>query len=52
MTSEPDYLDPTPLELLADTLKDAAIVVAYLAALAGPRHAQAVATLRGIVERG
>jgi hypothetical protein len=34
------------------TLEDAAIVVAYLGALGGHRHAVAVATLRGIVERG
>jgi hypothetical protein len=27
-------------------------VVAYLGALGGPRHAQTVATLRGIMERG
>jgi hypothetical protein len=31
------------------TLEDAAIVVAYLGA---PRHAQVVASLHGIVERG
>jgi hypothetical protein len=33
------------------TLEDAAIVVAYLGALGGPRHAQVVASLRGIVQR-
>jgi hypothetical protein len=33
------------------TLEDAAIVVAYLGALGGPRHAQVVASLRGMVER-
>jgi hypothetical protein len=33
------------------TLEDAAIVVAYLGALGGPRHAEMVASLRGIVER-
>jgi hypothetical protein len=33
------------------TLEDVAIVVAYLGALGGPRHAQVVASLRGIVER-
>jgi hypothetical protein len=33
------------------TLEDAAIVVAYLGAFRGPRHAQAVASLRTIVER-
>jgi hypothetical protein len=32
------------------TLEDAAIVVAYLGALGGPRHAQVVASQRGIVE--
>jgi len=41
------WLAETP----AATLEEAAIVVAYLGALGGPRHAQAVATLRGIVER-
>jgi hypothetical protein len=38
-------------ETPAATLDDIAIVVAYLGALGGPRHAQAVASLRGIVER-
>jgi hypothetical protein len=42
------WLAETP----AATLEDAAIVAAYLGALGGPRHALAVATLRGIVERG
>ena len=39
-------------EAPAATLEDAAIVVAYLGLLGGPRHAAGVATLRGIVERG
>jgi hypothetical protein len=39
-------------EKLRTSLEDAAIVVAYLGALGGPRHAQTVASLRGIVERG
>jgi hypothetical protein len=34
------------------TLEDAAIVVAYLGAFGGRRHAVAVATLRGIAQRG
>jgi hypothetical protein len=34
------------------TLEDAAIVVAYLGAFGGPRHARVVASLRGIVEQG
>lgn len=42
------WLAETP----AATLDDAAIVVAYLGALGGRRHAQTVASLRGIVERG
>jgi hypothetical protein len=33
------------------TLENAAIVVAYFGALGGPRHARAIATLRGIVEQ-
>jgi hypothetical protein len=33
------------------TLEDAGIVVAYLGALGGSRHAQAAAMLRGLVER-
>jgi len=41
------WLAETP----AATLEDAAIVVAYLGALGRPRHAAAVATLGGIVER-
>jgi hypothetical protein len=41
------WLAETP----AVTLEDAGIVVAYFGALGGPRHAAAVATLRGIVER-
>ena len=45
LTSGPDNGTP------AATLEDAAIVVAYLGALGGLRHAAAVATLRGIVER-
>src|SRR5262245_28784292 len=42
------WLAKTP----AATLEDAAIVVAYLGALGGTRHTAAVATLRGIIERG
>jgi hypothetical protein len=42
------WLTETP----AAALEDAAIVVAYLGSLGGPRHAQAVATLRRIIERG
>jgi hypothetical protein len=34
------------------TLEDAAILGAYLGALGGLRHAQVVASLHGIVERG
>ena len=41
------WLAETP----AATLEDAAIVVAYIGALGGPRHAVTVATLHGIVER-
>ena len=36
-------------ETPAATLEDATIVVAYLGALGGPRHAQVVAALRGLV---
>jgi hypothetical protein len=39
------WLAETP----AATLEDATIVVAYLGALGGPRHAQVVAALRGLV---
>jgi hypothetical protein len=42
------FLSETPD---STTLDDAAIAVAYHGALGGPRHAAAVATLRGIVER-
>jgi len=42
------WLGETP----AATLEDAAIVLAYPGALGGPRHAQAVASLRGFVNRG
>jgi hypothetical protein len=42
------WLAETP----AATLEDAAIVVAYLGALGGPRHAQVVAAFRGPVVPG
>jgi len=42
------WLEETP----GTTLEDTGIVLAYLGALGGPRHAQAVASLRGIVEPG
>jgi hypothetical protein len=39
-------------EVPSPTLEDAAIVVAYLGALGGPRHDQVVVSLRAIVQRG